>query len=195
MKKIFDIILASLGLIFFLPIFILTAILIKIYSPGAILFKQQRIGKYGRSFILMKFRTMEELNSAHNNFDAGDTTRITSIGKFLRKSKLDELPQLINILKGEMSFVGPRPEVDEWTKVYSDKWSIVHRVKPGITDYASIQFRNEQEILENSDNPVKKYKEDILPHKLSLNIDYVNNRSFLGDLKIILLTIYFKINK
>lgn len=195
MKKIFDIILASLGLIFFLPIFILTAILIKIYSPGAILFKQQRIGKYGRSFILMKFRTMEELNSAHNNFDAGDTTRITSIGKFLRKSKLDELPQLINILKGEMSFVGPRPEVDEWTKVYSDKWSIVHRVKPGITDYASIQFRNEQEILENSDNPVKKYKEDILPHKLSLNIDYVNNRSFLGDLKIILLTIYTVIFK
>ena len=123
------------------------------------------------------------------SFDAGDTSRITPVGFFLRKYKLDELPQFLNVLLGDMSFVGPRPEVKQWTAVYPEKWKIVHSVKPGITDNASIEFRNEELILAESQNPLKTYKEIILPRKLDLYIDYVQTRSFWGDITIILKTI------
>ena len=123
------------------------------------------------------------------SFDAGNSSRITPLGRFLRKYKLDELPQLFNVLKCEMSIVGPRPEVKQWTEVYPEKWQIVHAVKPGITDYASIEFRNEEELLAKSDDAVKTYREEILPRKLDLYIDYVNNQSFLGDIKIIIKTL------
>jgi len=122
-------------------------------------------------------------------FHAGDNSRITPLGKFLRKTKIDELPQLYNVLKGDMSIVGPRPEVEKWTKVYPEKWAIVHKIKPGITDNASILFRNEEEILKNSPNPEEAYKNEILPRKLDLYIDYVNNHSLLGDMKIIFYTV------
>lgn len=123
------------------------------------------------------------------SFDAGDNSRITPFGQFLRKTKLDELPQLFNVLKGDMSIVGPRPEVKHWTEVYPEKWKIVHSVKPGITDNASIEFRNEEEILAQSNDPIKAYREEILPRKLDLYVDYVNNRSFMGDIVIIFRTI------
>lgn len=158
--------------------------------PGPIIFLQQRIGLNGKPFYLYKFRSMYILGEAKiGTFHAGDTSRITPLGKFLRKTKLDELPQLFNVLKGDMSIVGPRPEVEKWTKVYPEKWAIVHKVKPGITDNASILFRNEEEILKNSPNPEETYKNEILPRKLDLYIDYVNNHSFLGDMKIIFHTI------
>lgn len=124
-----------------------------------------------------------------HDFNAGELSRITSLGKFLRKTKLDELPQLINVLKGEMSLVGPRPEVKKWTMVYPEKWEIVHRVKPGITDNASIMFRNEEAILSQTSSPEEMYRENILPKKMDMYIDYVNNHSFSGDLKIIFNTI------
>jgi lipopolysaccharide/colanic/teichoic acid biosynthesis glycosyltransferase len=111
------------------------------------------------------------------------------LGKILRKTKLDELPQLINVIKGDMSLVGPRPEVKKWTDVYPEKWAIVHRVKPGITDNASIEFRNEEEILSQSSNPEETYRNIILPHKLELYINYVHHHSFFGDLMIIIRTI------
>lgn len=124
----------------------------------------------------------------NGSFDAGDTSRITPLGVFLRKYKLDELPQLLNVLTGDMSFVGPRPEVLQWTSVYPEKWKIVHSVKPGITDNASIEFRNEEMILANAQDPLKTYEEVILPRKLDLYIEYVQNRSFLGDIGIIFKT-------
>ena len=127
--------------------------------------------------------------ASKGSFDAGSSARITPFGRFLRKTKLDELPQLFNVLVGDMSIVGPRPEVRQWTEVYPEKWKIVHTVKPGITDNASIRFRNEEEILAQSPDPIKTYKEEILPKKLDLYIDYVHNHSFTGDMKIILKTI------
>ncbi len=123
-------------------------------------------------------------------FDAGDQSHITPAGCFLRKTKLDELPQLFNVLKGDMSIVGPRPEVEQWTRVFPEKWAIVHTVRPGITDYASIHFRNEEEILAATENPLETYKNEILPQKLDLNIAYIKNQSFTEDLIIIFKTIF-----
>jgi lipopolysaccharide/colanic/teichoic acid biosynthesis glycosyltransferase len=166
------------------------AMMIKLTMPGPIFFIQQRVGKGGRAFNLIKFRTMKVASGKKSgSFDAGDTSRITPLGVFLRKYKLDELPQLLNVLLGEMSFVGPRPEVKQWTLVHPEKWKIVHSVKPGITDNASIEFRNEEFILAHSNNPLKTYEEVILPRKLDLYIDYVQTRSFWGDIAIILKTI------
>lgn len=141
-------------------------------------------------FDLFKFRTMKvDDNKSNGSFDAGDTSRITAFGRILRKSKLDELPQLFNVLKGDMSIVGPRPEVLKWTQVYPEKWQLVLTVKPGITDPASIVYRNEEEILYNSTDPELTYKNQILPKKLDLYVNYVNNKSFCVDIKIIINTI------
>lgn len=177
-------------LIFAIPMLIIS-IFIKLLMPkGPIFFVQKRVGKNGILFNLIKFRTMKVAQGKFKeSFDAGDSSRITPLGKFLRKTKIDELPQLFNVLKGEMSFVGPRPEVKMWTEVYPEKWAIVHQVKPGITDEASIKFRNEEEILKNVTNPIETYKILILPQKLSLYIHYVQNQSFIGDIKILIKTI------
>jgi len=190
MKPLFDRLFCFLGLLLFSLLLLFIALLIKVLMPGPVFFIQQRTGRQGRTFKLIKFRTMKVASGkSSGSFDAGDNSRITPFGQFLRKTKLDELPQLFNVLKGDMSFVGPRPEVKQWTEVYPEKWKIVHLVKPGITDNASIEFRNEEEILAQSDDPIKTYREEILPRKLDLYIDYVNNQTFLGDLKIILKTI------
>ena len=190
MKRIFDIIISSLALLLFSPFFLLIIILMKIIMPGPAFFIQNRIGLKEQMFNLFKFRSMSVVSDNNKgSFDAGDGSRITPFGKFIRKTKLDELPQLINVLKGDMSIVGPRPEVKQWTEVYPEKWKIVHSVKPGITDNASIEFRNEEQILAQSDDPIKTYRDVILPRKLDLYIDYVNNQSFWGDIKIIFKTI------
>jgi lipopolysaccharide/colanic/teichoic acid biosynthesis glycosyltransferase len=163
--------------------------MIKIAMPGPVFFIQKRVGKNGKGFKLIKFRTMKVASGKERgSFDAGDTSRITPLGVFLRKYKLDELPQLLNVFLGNMSFVGPRPEVKQWTLVHPEKWKIVHSVKPGITDNASIEFRNEEIILSQSLDPIKTYEEVILPRKLELYIEYVNTRSFWGDIGIILKT-------
>lgn len=190
MKPLFDLLFSFLGLLLLSLPFFFIALLIKVRMPGPVFFIQQRMGKQGRPFRLIKFRTMKVASGkSSGSFDAGDNSRITPLGRFLRKTKLDEIPQLINVLKGEMSIVGPRPEVKQWTEAYPEKWKIVHSVKPGITDNASIEFRNEEEILAKSNDPIKTYKEEILPRKLDLYIDYVNNRSGWGDLIIIYKTI------
>ncbi len=189
-KRLFDIVVAGIGLCLLSPLFLITTALILIFDGGNPFFIQQRIGKNGQSFPLIKFKTMKPgLASDKDGFSVGDVSRITPFGKILRKIKLDELPQLINVLKGEMSLVGPRPEVKRWTLVYPEKWEVVHRVKPGITDNASIAFRNEEEMLANEEIPDYTYREVILPKKLDLYVDYVYNRSFSGDIKILLKTI------
>lgn len=190
MKRIIDILFALIALIFLIIPFTLIALLIKIKMPGPVFFVQSRVGKAGKLFKLFKFRTMSVASGkTSGSFDAGDSSRITPLGRILRRTKMDELPQLINVLIGDMSIVGPRPEVQQWTQIYPDQWKIVHSIRPGITDNASIMFRNEEEILANSQDPALTYKEEILPKKLKMYVEYVQNHSVLLDTKIILTTI------
>jgi lipopolysaccharide/colanic/teichoic acid biosynthesis glycosyltransferase len=190
MKRLFDVILSLLGLIVLSPILILIAIAVKVNSKGPVFFRQKRVGRYGKPFILYKFRSMTLFQLATEGiFEPGNVSRVTAIGKFFRKSKLDELPQLINVLIGDMSLVGPRPEVANWVAVYPDAWKKILTVRPGITDNASIIFHNEESILAKVDDPEQMYREVMLPKKLELYTDYVDNRSLQGDLLIILRTL------
>lgn len=190
MKRIFDLIASFGGLVLLSPVFLIIGFLIRLNNKGPVLFKQNRVGKDGKIFMLYKFRSMRESEfSKKGTFEPGITSRITTVGKVLRRTKLDELPQLFNVLKGDMSIVGPRPEIKKWTEVYPDKWAIVHSVKPGITDNASIEFHNEEVLLSQSPDPEKIYRDVILLRKLDLYIDYVNNNTFREDIKIILRTL------
>jgi lipopolysaccharide/colanic/teichoic acid biosynthesis glycosyltransferase len=196
MKRFFDLIISFFGLVILTPVFIIIALLIKLDDNGPLLFKQRRVGKNGILFMLYKFRSMRIIEDAkEGSFEPGNTSRVTSTGKFLRRSKLDELPQLINVLIGDMSIVGPRPEVEKWVGVYPERWDRVLVVKPGITDNSSIEFRNEESLLAESEDPEKTYREIILPRKLDLYEDYVFNNSLSGDLKLIMITIYTVIFK
>lgn len=196
MKRSFDIIVSFLGLTTLLPIFFIIGILIRLNEKGPILFKQKRVGKNGKLFIVYKFRSMTIIESSDSErFEPGNTSRITSIGKLLRDTKLDELPQLINVLKGDMSIVGPRPEVKKWVDVYSERWKYILTVRPGLTDNSSIKFRNEEILLSNSDDPEKTYKEIILPMKLDMYETYIAKNSLFGDIKIIFSTIFSVIYK
>ncbi len=189
-KRTFDIVFSLLGFCLLLPVFLIILILIAAVDGGSPVFVQERVGQGGRYFRLFKFRTMKQAAGLHaKQFDAGDHSRITALGKVLRRSKLDELPQLWNVLLGDMSLVGPRPEVREWTLIYPEKWKVVHTVRPGITDYASLEFHDEEEQLRKYEDPERAYREKILPRKLALNVEYVNNRSFMGDMKILFQTI------
>src|ERR1035437_8502017 len=157
-KRAFDILSSAIGLLIMLPIMILIALFIFIDDRQPVFFKQKRIGLNLQPFILYKFRSMTvNKSSSSGSFDAGNQSRVTRFGKVLRKTKLDELPQFFNVLKGDMSIVGPRPEVNRFAEVYPERWAIVCKVKPGITDNASIEFRNEEEILVKSQNPEKTY--------------------------------------
>ena len=190
MKRCFDLFFSISGLFLLLPIFLVIALVIKLFMPGPVIFSQKRVGRHSKEFVLFKFRTMiVKAGTEGGSFDAGDASRVTPIGRLLRKTKLDELPQLLNVLKGDMSFVGPRPEIEKWTKYYPEKWQLVHTVKPGITDNASLRFRNEEELLSQADTPHVTYMEVILPQKLDLYLDYVENNSFFGDILIILNTL------
>ena len=183
-------------LIILLPFEIVVAILIYLEDRDSIFFTQKRIGLNQRPFILYKFRSMTKSNiSSNGSFDAGDQSRVTNIGKILRKTKLDELPQLINVLIGDMSLVGPRPEVKKWVDIYPQQWAFVLTIKPGITDNAAILFRNEEEILSSVANPEIHYKEIILPEKLNIYREYINNHSFIGDIMIIFKTVYSILKK
>lgn len=190
MKRVFDFCFAFVLLVItFIPMLIIT-ILIILESGFPVLFIQYRVGKFGVIFRMYKFRTMTVLKEAEEeSFDAGDSSRVTKIGSFLRKTKLDELPQLINVLKGDMSVVGPRPEIRQWVNAYPERWRKVHNVKPGITDSASVYFRNEEQLLEKADDPQKYYRDVILPQKLSFYEDYASGHSFFKDITIIYYTI------
>jgi lipopolysaccharide/colanic/teichoic acid biosynthesis glycosyltransferase len=190
LKRIFDIFFSLTGLILLSPFFLFIALLIKIFMPGPVFFYQSRIGKRGKEFRLIKFRSMTYNSLKDDNlFYPGDKSGITKLGRKLRKYKIDELPQMINILKGDMSFVGPRPEVKRWTEIYRDRWELVHKVKPGITDNASIEFVNEEDLLSVSPDPEAEYRNIILPRKLELNIEYVRNHSIMKDITILIRTL------
>lgn len=191
MTQVIYAILSLFAAIFIFPLMVIVGLAVFISDGVPIIFAQKRVGLNGKEFKLYKFRTMEVLKGAENGrFDPGETKRVTKLGKFLRKTKLDELPSLWNVLKGDMSLVGPRPEVKKWVEVYPQRWQYVLSVKPGITDPASIEFRNEEEILAKSNDPEKTYKEVILPRKLELYEQYIKNRSFWGDIKILIKTVY-----
>ena len=188
--RLLDIVLSLLGLIFLLPIFVILAVWIKFDSQGSIFFRQIRVGKDGRDFRIYKFRTMIVNAEKMGIITIGERDpRITNSGYFLRKYKLDELPQLINVLKGEMSFVGPRPEVRKYVEMYNQEQLKILTVKPGITDYASIEYINEDEILGKSLDPEKTYIEEIMPQKIKYNMKYINNKTVIEYFKIIFLTI------
>lgn len=190
LKRIFDIIFSILGLIISLPAIIILSIWISMDSPGGIFYLQERIGKDFKPFQLFKFRSMYSGSDKKGLLTVGGKdNRITRSGYFIRKYKLDELAQLINVLKGDMSIVGPRPEVKKYVDLYNEEQKRVLSIKPGITDYASIEYYNENEILEKSSNPEKTYIEEIMPHKLSLNLKYIEEQNLVTDFKIILKTI------
>ena len=168
---------------------IIIAILIKLDSKGPVFFKQVRVTKNGREFKIFKYRTMRVGSDKYSQITVGKDSRITKVGDFLRKYKLDEIPQLINVLIGDMSLVGPRPEVPKYVALYTEEQREILKVRAGITDYASIEFSNENDILANETDPEKAYIEKIMPRKIELNKKYLSEISVITDIKIILLTI------
>lgn len=190
-KRIFDLFFTLIFLIVLFPLLLVIALWIKLDSPGPIIFRQTRIGQFGQEFIIYKFRTMVvNAEAIGKQITLTNDERITRIGKFLRKYKLDELPQLFNILKGEMSLVGPRPEVPKYVEFYTAGQRKVLDALPGITDLASIKFRNESDLLAKAANPETVYIHEILPQKLELNLQYIAQSSVSFDLQIILETIW-----
>ncbi|MDK2901607.1 MAG: hypothetical protein PWR14_511 [Thermosediminibacterales bacterium] len=190
LKRIFDIVFSLLGLIVLLPVFLIITIVIKMDSKGPVFFKQVRVGKDGKKFKILKFRTMViDAEKKGMQITVGRDSRITKSGYFLRKFKLDELPQLINVLLGDMSFVGPRPEVPKYVAMYDENQKSVLKVKPGITDIASIEYRDENILLAQSDEPEKTYIEEVMPRKLELNCQYIRNISVVYDIRLILKTV------
>ena len=190
MIRFFDFILSLVGLVVLAPIFIVLAIWIQIDSKGPVFYKQVRVGQNGIDFGLFKFRSMV-VDADKNGLITvgGRDPRITRSGYVIRKYKLDELPQLINVLLGDMSLVGPRPEVRKYVEFYTDEQQKVLSVKPGITDYASIEYMDENEILGKSSDPEKTYIEEIMSEKIKCNMKYIQNKSLVEYFKIIFLTI------
>ena len=190
-KRAFDFISSTIGFILISPFLLIISILIKLTSKGPVLFKQKRVGMKGKEFNILKFRTMiVDAEKYGKQITVGEDKRITKVGGFLRKYKLDELPQLINVIKGDMSLVGPRPEVPKYVAMYNEKQRRVLDVRPGITDYASIEYRDENRILGEVENPEEYYINIIMPHKIDLNMKYIENNSVVIDISIILKTIF-----
>lgn len=190
MKRAFDCVVAVLLLLMLCPLYLMISAAVVLGAGMPVFFCQRRVGRHGRDFTLYKFRTMRPLVGAEAGlFDAGCTTRVTSIGRFLRASKLDELPQVWNVLRGDMSLVGPRPEVRKWVDAYPERWAAILALPPGITDPASIEFRDEERILMEAADPEDHYLRVILPRKLAIYEAYLRSRSFRGDLLILLATV------
>jgi lipopolysaccharide/colanic/teichoic acid biosynthesis glycosyltransferase len=191
LKRIFDIVVSFIGLLILLPIFLIIAIVIKLDSKGPVFFKQVRVGKSGKEFRIFKFRTMiVDAEKKGMQITVDGDSRITKSGNFLRKSKMDELPQLINVLIGDMSFVGPRPEVPKYVAMYNGNQRSILKIKPGITDLASIEYRDENSILAQSENSEKTYIDEIMPRKIELNFKYIENMSVIYDIRLIIETIF-----
>ncbi len=192
LARAFDIVCAAGGLLLLAPVFGALALLVLCDDGAPVFFDHTRIGKGGARFRMWKFRTMRAGSRGSAITAAGDL-RVTRVGRVLRRFKLDELPQLLNVLKGEMSLVGPRPEVPEYVQTDVPIWQAVLQVRPGITDLASLVYRNEEQILGASLDPETAYRNQVLPAKLLLNLAYLRSRSFLRDLKLILLTIRYSL--
>jgi lipopolysaccharide/colanic/teichoic acid biosynthesis glycosyltransferase len=189
MRRIFDIAVAAAGLILLSPLLLLVAILIKLDWRGPILFKQERIGREFRPFRIYKFRTMRDGAHATSSLTIGADPRITRIGKYLRASKIDELPQLLNVLKGDMSLVGPRPEVPRYVELFHSDYEYILTVRPGLTDLASLKYSDEASILGQSVNPEGDYIARVLPDKIRLAKEYIQRSSFWFDARLIVATV------
>ena len=196
LKRTFDILSSVIGVILLSSVFVAVAICIKREDSGQVFYRGRRIGLNCRPFRIFKFRTMVvDAEKIGGPSTADDDPRITKVGKFLRKYKLDELPQLFNVLKGEMSFVGPRPEVQHYVDMFTEKEKVILSVRPGITDWASLWNPDEGAVLAGSPNPEKTYMEEIRPTKLRLQLKYVKEKSFRGDMSIIYQTIMTIVSK
>jgi lipopolysaccharide/colanic/teichoic acid biosynthesis glycosyltransferase len=190
LKRIFDILLSGIGILLLLPIFLFVIIWIKADSKGSAFYRQLRVGQFGKDFSLLKFRSMRTGSDKAGLLTIGGRDpRVTRSGVFIRKYKIDELPQLINVFLGQMSLVGPRPEVRKYVDLYNEAQRRVLLVKPGITDLASLEYFDENDLLAKSDHPEKTYIEVVMPHKLELNLQYIDQSGLLADIQIILRTI------
>ena len=190
-KRLFDIVSSGIGLLCLAPVFVVMAIWIKLDSRGPVFYRQTRVGRYGRDFRIFKFRSMRVGSDKGRQITVGERDpRITRSGYFIRRYKIDELPQLINVFLGDMSIVGPRPEVRKYVDLYSEEQRKVFQVRPGITDLASIKYRNENELLSQVDDPDTYYIDVIMPDKLAINLEYIRHQSFMGDIKIIFSTLF-----
>lgn len=190
-KRLFDIVSSGIGLLCLAPVFVVMAIWIKLDSRGPVFYRQTRVGRYGRDFRIFKFRSMRVGSDKGRQITVGERDpRITRFGYFIRRYKIDELPQLINVFLGDMSIVGPRPEVRKYVDLYSEEQRKVFQVRPGITDLASIKYRNENELLSQVDDPDTYYIDVIMPDKLTINLEYIRHQSFMGDIKIIFNTLF-----
>lgn len=188
-KRLFDIAFSVLGLAVCSPLFVLIGLAIKLGDGGSVFFRQQRVGQHGKPFRMWKFRSMvKNAPALGSELTVGRDPRITRIGYLLRQTKLDELPQLINVLAGQMSFIGPRPEVAKYVALYNAEQRKVLELVPGITDPASIAYRNESELLAGSQDPERLYVEQIMPEKIQTNIEYAAGATFWSDLRVIALT-------
>ena len=189
-KRLFDLVAASIGLLALSPLFLVVAIAIRRSSPGPVFFRQARVGRHGEPFSMFKFRTMRpDAERVGGQLTVGADPRITPIGHTLRKYKLDELPQLINVVLGDMSLVGPRPEVPRYVALYDERQRRVLDVRPGITDPASIAYRNENALLAAAADPEATYVAEVMPAKLEINLGYLERRSLLRDVGVILQTL------
>ncbi len=196
MKRLIDSILAFLALAILLPFMLIISLFIFLESGGGIFYRQIRVGKNKKHFYLYKFRSMKKNADKEGLLTlGGKDPRVTRIGYFLRKSKMDELPQLINIIKGDMGIVGPRPEVPKYVALYDENQSRVLTVRPGLTDLASIKYIDESDLLEKADNPEEFYIQKIMPDKLALNLEYIDNKTFAKDFRIIIQTILRLFNR
>src|SRR5262245_20864460 len=189
MKRMLDIVVSLVGLICLLPLLFLVAVLIKLDSTGPIFFRQERIGMRFRPFQILKFRTMvQDPSNRGQRITVGDDPRITRVGWFLRKTKIDELPQLINVLRGEMTFVGPRPEVPQYVELFHQDYEEILKIRPGITDLASIKYRDEAALLGQSKDPEEEYVTRVLPDKINLGKEYIRRSSVFFDLTLMFKT-------
>lgn len=187
---------SAIGLIVASPVLLAAAVAIKLDSPGSVIFRQTRVGKDGKPFAILKLRTMvTKAESLGGQLTVGTDPRVTKVGHFLRKWKLDELPQLINVLKGDMSLVGPRPEVPRYVELYTEEQRRVLTVRPGITDPASIKFRNESELMAGQSDPETYYREVLMPEKLAINLSYLERRTLGADMKVLLDTVLAVLGK
>lgn len=191
MKRLFDVVCSFFGLLVLSPLFVFLSLWVGLGSKGGVFYKQKRVGRFNKDFTLYKFRSMRVGADKKGLLTiGGKDSRVTKAGFFIRKYKLDELPQLLNVLKGDMSFVGPRPEVRKYVDMYTERQLKVLDVRPGITDLASIKYRNENDLLATADNPEKYYIDVVMQDKLALNLQYIETRSFFGDIKLIFRTIF-----
>jgi len=190
LKRTLDLAASGLGLVLLSPVLAVAALAVKLSSPGPVFFLQQRVGRNFKPFWIYKFRTMVvDAPARGGQITAGEDPRITRVGRILRKTKLDELPQLINVVRGDMSLVGPRPEVPKYVEMFKDDYAYVLSVRPGLTDPASVKYRDEAALLAGAENPEQEYVDRILPDKIALARDYIARSGFVSDLAIVLRTI------